>query len=203
MRDGHGLIRGTIDPDLAADFPTLTLWSATFAVPPRGRREDLRARLDALDDRVRALATGALRSDSIAGAYRAFARQLGLDPDVDRLPIDALAVERLTRGRLESRGLVPDALRVAMLETAVPLWALDAAAADGPLRVALDDAGSASVSDDGGALMPLLGEPSGPQAVRDDSDHVIVLGLGVGAVAPATVEEAFWHVASCLRGTTR
>src|SRR5207237_9237416 len=62
----------------------------------------------------------------IPHAYRSFFRQIGLDPDVDRIPSEQAAVGRLLHGEFQSRGALDDALLVALIETGVPVWALDA-----------------------------------------------------------------------------
>ena len=73
-----------------------------------------------LADRFRGAEALALRTRPVPAAYRVLFRQLGLDPDVTRTPVEALAVERLLRGGLAPRGLPEDALALATLETGVP-----------------------------------------------------------------------------------
>ena len=80
-----------------------------------------------LADRFRGAEAIALRTRPVPAAYRVLFRHLGLDPDVTRTPVEALAVERLLRGGLPARGLPEDALALATLETGVPVWACDAA----------------------------------------------------------------------------
>jgi DNA/RNA-binding domain of Phe-tRNA-synthetase-like protein len=69
----------------------------------------------------------------VPAAYRVFFRHVGLDPDVHRTPVEAAALERLVKGGFASRGAIEDALLVALVETGVPVWALDDARLDGPL----------------------------------------------------------------------
>ena len=59
-------------------------------------------------------------------AHRVFFRHVGLDPDVVRTPVEAVALRRMTEGGLRPRGLIDDALTVAVLETGVGVWAFDA-----------------------------------------------------------------------------
>ena len=54
-------------------------------------------------------------------------------PDTDRTPVEAIAVERLRPGGLQSENLVDDALTIAIAETGVPVFALDADKVDGEL----------------------------------------------------------------------
>ena len=109
-----------------AEFPELRLWSlrvarrARAAAPP-----GLRERLRALSDRFHGAQAVQLRTDPIPHAYRVFFRHVGLDPDTERTPVEAAVVDRLLHGGFRSRGLVDDALLVAVVETGVPLWALD------------------------------------------------------------------------------
>ena len=66
-------------------------------------------------------------------AYRVFFRHIGLDPDVERTPIEAVVLERMLRGGFLSGGLLADVLLIALIDTGVPVWALDAETLDGPL----------------------------------------------------------------------
>ena len=100
---------------------------ALRAAPPRGPSPPaLRDRLRVLSDRSAAPQAIALRGRAIPHAYRVLFRHVGLEPDVTRIPVEALVVERLRRGGFPSRGLLPDALPIACVETGVPVWALDA-----------------------------------------------------------------------------
>ena len=67
-----------------------------------------------------------MRTQPIPHAYRAFFRQIGLDPDATRLPSEEAAVARLLHGGFRSTELLADALLIALVETGVPVWALDA-----------------------------------------------------------------------------
>ena len=76
----------------------------------------------------------AVRREPVPAAYRVFFRQIGLDPDVVRTPIEAAVLERMLRGGFPSRGLLADVLLIALVDTGVPVWALDAECVDGPAR---------------------------------------------------------------------
>ena len=67
-----------------------------------------------------------MRERPIPWAYRVFFRQIGLDPDRTRTPVEQLALERLHDGAFKSRGLPDDALTIAIVETGVALRAFDA-----------------------------------------------------------------------------
>ena len=95
----------------------------------------LRERLKALSSRFYGAQAVQLRTDPIPHAYRVFYRHVGLDPDTERTPVEAAVVNRLLHGGFRSRGLVEDALLVAVAETGVPLWALDEATLDGAIGI--------------------------------------------------------------------
>ena len=44
-----------------------------------------------------------MRQDPVPWAYRVFSRQVGIDPDDDRTPVEAVALERLKQGGLHER----------------------------------------------------------------------------------------------------
>jgi hypothetical protein len=203
MRQDLELRSGAVDAALTSDFPGLALRAAWCSGPDPRTARYRRARLDELDDRVRLAAVGGLRVDPIAGAYRAFARQIGLDPDVDRNPLEQAAHDRLLAGRFVPGGHLADALLIAMLETGVPLWALDAAAVHGPPRIAVDRDDRLVVADENGALAPLLAAPAPAVAGTDRSERVVVYGLRVRRVPLPTVDEAFWHVQASLAADRR
>ena len=60
-----------------------------------------------------------LRREPIASSYRVFYRQIGLDPDEFRTPIEAASLERLRAGGFKSHGLVEDAVTIGIVETGV------------------------------------------------------------------------------------
>jgi len=71
-----------------------------------------------------------MRTQPIPHAYRSFFRQIGLDPDASRIPSEQAAVTRLLHGGFRSNSLVEDALLIALVETGVPVWALDGEVVD-------------------------------------------------------------------------
>ena len=60
---------------------------------------------------------------------------IGLDPDIVRTPIEAAVLERMLRGGFLSGGLLSDVLLIALIDTGVAVWALDAESVDGPLGI--------------------------------------------------------------------
>jgi hypothetical protein len=142
--------RGAVDPAVAAELPGLRLHWLAVAVAPgstgRSRAAPVQ-RLRALSDRYRGATVIAMRTQPIPRAYRTFYRQIGLDPDVERIPSEQAATERLLQGGWRSTDGVSDACLVAVVETGVPVWALDAAAVDsGPpgLGIGLTDQAGAT-----------------------------------------------------------
>ena len=53
----------------------------------------------------------------------------------DPATIEAAVLERMLRGGFLSGGLLEDVLRIALIDTGVPVWALDAELVDGPLGI--------------------------------------------------------------------
>jgi DNA/RNA-binding domain of Phe-tRNA-synthetase-like protein len=117
---------GFIDEQLRAELPGLRLDWVSVASTKRSSPPAVIARLRQLSDRYRGASVIAMRTQPIPHAYRAFFRQIGLDPDVDRIPSEEAAVERLLHGQFRSSGALEDALLIALVETGVPVWALDA-----------------------------------------------------------------------------
>ena len=86
---------------------------------------ELKRRLLDLSSRYRGASVVAMRTQPIPHAYRSFFRQIGLDPDVTRIPSEEAAVARLLHGQFRPENLIDDALLIAVVETGVPVWALD------------------------------------------------------------------------------
>ena len=115
---------GWVSPHLAAEFPGLSLASVEIDGRVRRSPEPVRRRLRVLSDRLFGAEAIRLRGRPIPWAYRVFYRQIGLDPDRDRTPIEQLVLDRLQDGGFRSRGLPTDALTIATIETGVALRGL-------------------------------------------------------------------------------
>ena len=92
-------------------------------------------------------------------AYRVFFRHVGLDPDATARPVEAAALDRLMHGGFASRDRLADALLLAVVETGVPVWALDAERARRPAgrcarRGAASGCGEGQTRDDAGRRAP-------------------------------------------------
>jgi DNA/RNA-binding domain of Phe-tRNA-synthetase-like protein len=200
---------GAIDPALAEELPGLRLaWLAQAG--RRGPSGDAVAgRLRLLSDRARGATVVAMRTHPIPRAYRTFYRQIGLDPDVERIPAEAAATARLLQGGFVAGDVIDDACLIAVVETGVPVWALDAAAVDerapglGIAVAGEGDAlapGSLCVADAGRVHAPLFGEPLAGSAPGARTTRVALYAVGVPGVPDIGVEEALWLAAEVLDG---
>ena len=191
---------GLIAPELAQEWPGLRLSSMTFPFVPGPSPPELRDRLRLLSDRFRGPQAIALRRQPIPQAYRIFFRHIGLEPDEQRVPVEALALERMKHGGFRSRNLLDDALTIAVMETHVPVWALDAAAVEGDLRLRASQpgeevpAGRLVVAGAGRPLMLLFGDVAAGAGVTERTREMVLFSVAVPGVPPIHVEEALWTV---------
>jgi DNA/RNA-binding domain of Phe-tRNA-synthetase-like protein len=173
--DDPEVLDGYVDAGVAEEFPALRVaWvevPATVGPSP----PELRERLRGLSDRLRGAQAIALRGQDVPHAYRVFFRHIGLDPDVDRIPVEALMLERLFHGGYPSRGRLPDALSIACIETGVPVWAVDAERVAPPFGVRPAREGD-SVPAAGAGAPPAAGEsPPTGQLVLADADRSLAV----------------------------
>jgi DNA/RNA-binding domain of Phe-tRNA-synthetase-like protein len=206
---------GWIDSKLAAEFPELRLWHLTLSARSGRSPASLRERLRELSDRFRGPQAVVLRQRPVPWAYRVFFRHIGLDPDVDRTPVEALAVERLKAGGFASRSLLDDALTVAVMETGVPVWALDASRVTGGLGLrpaargerfgdgeyaSAVPAGRLLVADNAGPVGVLFGALAPERGVGPETIRMTLFSVQVAGVPDIHVSEALWTVADILGG---
>ena len=207
---------GWVDEAVARELPGLGLAWVDRPAPDRGRTPDgVRARLRVLADRWSGARAVTMRREPVPAAYRAFSRHVGLDPDVDRTPLEAVVVERLMHGGLRPRGRVEDALLVGALETGVPLWALDAGRVSGPLGVRAARtgerlgegelapalaAGRLVVADGRGPVAVLLGAVADGHGPGPRTRRLRVFAVPVAGVPQIHVEEALWACTEALDG---
>ena len=79
-----------------------------MAAAPGGKSPpELRARLRELSDKLRGAQAIAMRGRDVPHAYRVFFRHIGLDPDVNRVPVEALMMERHQGEHVEEAELQP------------------------------------------------------------------------------------------------
>jgi DNA/RNA-binding domain of Phe-tRNA-synthetase-like protein len=184
---------GFVDPLVTAEFPGLRLRWVTLPARPGPSPPALRAQLRELSNRYRGGGVVAMRTKPIPQAFRAFFRQIGLDPDVRRIPSEAVAVARLIQGGFVSIDVVADACLVALIETGVPVWALDAGRVDdGGLGIRLTDSGSLIVGDGSATCCALFEDPQDERAVTPRTRRVTLFAVAVDGVPEIHVEEALW-----------
>ena len=205
------LALGWVDRELAEEFPDLALW--TVRVKARSGRTPgpVRARLRTLSNRVTGGHVIHMRQDPVPWAYRVFWRQIGLDPDTTRTPVEQIALDRLEWGGFRSRNLLDDAITIATFETGVPLVALDADLVGSQLGLRLtgDDellggsgrrlsARQLVVADEDRCLAVLSGEVAEERGVTPSTTSMAIGAIQVKGVPQISVEEALWTVAETL-----
>jgi DNA/RNA-binding domain of Phe-tRNA-synthetase-like protein len=204
------LVDGWVEPELAEEFPELSLVQAGVDVRPAGSPDTVKARLRMLADRYTGGKVVHMRQDPVPWAYRVFSRQVGIDPDHDRTPVEAVALRRLRHGGLHSENLVDDALTIAIAETGVPLLALDAGRVGGELGLRLARAGEMLagvrplsarqlvVADGERPVALVLGEVGHDAGVTPDTERMVLCAIGVKGVPRICLEEALWCAAETL-----
>lgn len=178
---------------------------------PRG----VERRLADLSNRYRGARAVGVRREPVPSAYRVFYRQIGLDPEVARTPIEGAVLERMLRGGFLSEGLLQDVLLIALVDTGVPVWALDAQAVHGEMGVRLSrdgeplgrasdawslPAGRLVVADETVALGLLFGELASDCEPGARTRELALFAVQVAGVPTLYVEEALW---ACRNGLER
>ena len=204
------IARGFVQPELAAEFPELGLLHTAVDGSPHRTPQEVRELLRQAGDRFTGAKAVQIRQQPIPAAYRVFFRHIGIDPDEQRTPIEAIAIERMKSGGFRSHGLVEDALTLATLDTAVPVVAFDAAAVEGGLGLRLAGEGEALgeyrplapgqivIADERRPLAVLFGDSGGAGAVRRSTRRVLLAAIQVAGVPEVSVEEALWTAAQTL-----
>jgi DNA/RNA-binding domain of Phe-tRNA-synthetase-like protein len=204
------LREGWIDPELAEEFPELGVTYATVAAAPGPSPHELKQRLRDLADRYTGAKVVHLRQSPVPWAYRVFSRQVGIDPDVQRPPAEAIALERLRHGGLASRNRVDDALTIAVAETGVPVIALDAERCGAELGLRLACGGELLgpvrplserqivVADAERPLAVVLGDIAEDAGVTPACRRMTLVALAVKGVPRISVEEALWTAGELL-----
>lgn len=181
---------------------------------------DVIERLRVLSSRFRGARAVGIRNEPITAAYRVFFRQIGMDPDEQRTPIEAAVLERMLRGGFPTGGLIEDVLLIALLDTGVALWALDAETLEGPLGIRASSemellgdpvqrgvrAGAGSpitpgtlvVADAAGPVAVLFGEVAPAHRPAARTHEVEVFAVTVPGVPSLYAEEALWSAAQAL-----
>jgi DNA/RNA-binding domain of Phe-tRNA-synthetase-like protein len=215
------VVSGWCASEIEQELPGLRLLTADVRV---GRREsltgatpaDVERHLKQLSNRFRGATAVAARREPVPSAYRVFYRQIGLDPEVVRTPLEAALLERMIKGGFLPRGLLADVLLVGLLDTGVPIWALDASAVEGPLGIRTSEEGESFGRDANAAALPggqlVVADATTPLAVlfgrlakahrpTARSERLMLFAVQVAGVPQLYAEEALWTCCSALDGT--
>jgi DNA/RNA-binding domain of Phe-tRNA-synthetase-like protein len=203
---------GWVAPHVAAEFPGLGIsWIELDGRPGRSPRP-VERRLGETSDRFYGSHAIHMRERPIPWAYRVFFRQIGLDPDRTRTPVEQLALDRLQDGGFKTQGLPADALTIATVETGVALRAFDAERLEGALCIR-DSApgeslegrpgelshGTLVIADERGPAALLFGQAADGREVTRRSRRMAIAAVQVDGVPQIAVDEALWMVATTLR----
>jgi hypothetical protein len=174
---------------------------------------EVRERLRELSNRFRGARAVAIRREPVPSAYRVFFRHVGLEPDIARTPIEAALLERMLNGGFPTRGLLEDVLLTALLDTGVPVWALDAQSLDGRLGIRVTHEGERLgrmgdgpvlppgrlvIADSSAAIAVLFGELAPGHEARAGTHAVTLFAVQVAGVPTLFVEEALWSCRASL-----
>jgi hypothetical protein len=178
-----------------------------------GSPPDIRTRLSELSNRFRGARAVSIRREPVPAAYRVFFRHIGLEPDAVRTPIEAAVLERMLRGGFTSKGLLDDVLLIALVDTGVPVFALDADHIQGQLGIRASregerlgragdaptlPAGRLVVADASAAVAVLFGELAPGCEPRPDTGRLALFAVQVDGVPDIFVEEALWTCRTVL-----
>jgi DNA/RNA-binding domain of Phe-tRNA-synthetase-like protein len=203
---------GWVSAELRDEFPGLALRYVMIdrasGRTPRGVKE----RLARLSDRFAGPQAINLRHRPIPWAYRVFYRHIGLDPDEQHTPVEAVALERMKKGGFVSQNLLDDALTIGIIESSVALRAFDADRVEGRIGIrqtqpgeplegrpgALPE-GTLVIADESRPLALLFGAVGAGRGVTPRTKRTTLVAVQVQGVPDVAVEEALWLAADVLR----
>ena len=198
-------VLGWVGDGLAEEFPGLALHHAVVERGSGRSSKELRQRLKDLSNRFAGAQAINLRHQTIPWAYRVFYRHIGLDPDVQRTPVEEYVFERMRRGGFESKNLLDDALTIATVESGVALRAFDADRVSGAPGIRLSRSGeelegrpgelpegTLIIADDERPLALLFGALASGRGVSPKTGRTMLVALQVKGVPAIAVEEALW-----------
>lgn len=202
---------GWIAPAVAEEFPGLGISSTTVTARSGRSPAVVRGRLRELSNRFGGAQAIHTRNRPIPWAYRVFFRQIGLDPDRTRTPVEEAALERMKKGAFKSRSQLDDALLIATIETGVALRAFDADQVAGRIGIRASGPGESLegrpgelphgtlvVADERRPLGLLFGATAAGRGVHPETRRIILAALRVKGVPPIAVEEAIWLAVAVL-----
>lgn len=203
--------RGRVDPgvtdELGPVYLRYLIVDSGSGRSPRG----LKRRLAALSDRFAGPQAIAFRTKPIPWAYRVFYRHIGLDPDEQPTPPEAVVRERMLKGGFVSSNRLDDALTIAMIESGVAVQALDADRVSGEPGIRPSGegeglegrpgelpAGTLVLADDERPLALVFGAVGTGRGVGPSTERTMLLVIGVPGVPEIAVEEALWTTSELL-----
>jgi DNA/RNA-binding domain of Phe-tRNA-synthetase-like protein len=204
---------GTLAPELGREFPGLAL---RYTVVERGSGRSPKAvknRLRELAGRFSGGQVVNLRHQAIPWAYRVFYRHIGLDPDEQRTPVEALALERMRAGGFPSRNLLDDALTIAVADSGVAVRAFDADRVEGRLGIRPSLAGEGLegrpgelppgtlvIADEARPIALLFGAAGAGRGVGPKTKRTLLCAIQVKGVPDMAAEEAIWLAVGVMQG---
>jgi len=207
------LQRGSVEPELAAEFGGLALHWVELEAGSGRSPSALRERLKGMSNRLSGPQAIQMRRQPIPWAYRVFFRQVGIDPDERRTPIEQLVLDRLQHGGFRSRNLLDDAICVATFETGVALVAFDADQVEGGLGLRLCSpgelmgeagrplaSGQIVIADRERPLAVLFADLDPGRGVTPETRRMLVAAVQVDGVPDIAIEEALWTVSEIVMG---
>jgi DNA/RNA-binding domain of Phe-tRNA-synthetase-like protein len=203
---------GWIGPELREELPGLALRYLLVARGSGRTPRSVKERLAQMSNRFSGPQAVNLRHRPIPWAYRVFFRHIGLDPDEQPTPVEAVALERIKRGGFVSQNLLDDALTIAIIESGVALRAFDADRAEGRLGIRQTEpgeelegrpgalpTGTLVIADEARPLALLFGATSAGRGVDPRTKRTLLCAVQVKGVPDIAVEEAIWLAADVLR----
>jgi DNA/RNA-binding domain of Phe-tRNA-synthetase-like protein len=203
--------RGEVEAGLAAEFPGLAIAWVTLERGSGRSTRGAKQRLRLLSDRFAGPQAIELRRKPIPWAYRVFYRHIGLDPDEQPTPVEALALERMLKGGFLADNLLDDALTIAIVESGVALRAYDADRLEGPLAIRPSLAGEGLegrpgelppgtlvIADGRRPVSLLFGATASGRGVTRGTKRTAIAAIGVAGVPDIAIEEALWIAAEAM-----
>jgi DNA/RNA-binding domain of Phe-tRNA-synthetase-like protein len=201
---------GWVEPELAAEFPELAVVTLELATGSGRSPGEVRDRLAEMASRITGGKVVHMRQDTVPWAFRVFWRQIGIDPDTDRTPVEQIHLDRLKHGGLRSRNLLDDSILIATLETGVPVVAFDSAKVGKAIGLRTTGADEflgpdrplstrqIVYADENRPLAVISGEVAADRGVTPDTTRMTIAALQVKGVPRISVEEALWTVADTI-----
>ena len=207
------VVRGWIAPEVAEEFPDLELVQITVPAGTGRPAPEIRERLRYLSRRMNGAEAVAFRTRPVPHAYRVLFRHLGLDPDTQRPPGEAVVLDRLVKGQYKARNRLDDAITIAVAETGVPVWGLDEDRLEGRLGLRAADRGERLGTDEHADDLPtgrlviadeartvgvLFGRLASSHLVSKATTHTRLFAVRAPGVPAIHVDEALHTCIACL-----